>query len=303
MSETSPRMGWTYPSQHDDPWFDGFVDFVRATDASGFAAREDRNLILTGGGLLSWSPGGSGLTWSEAFLVFSPSTGFFTRIVANSLAPADGQVIRAEITRHPGQNVNVAAEVANIALNTDDSLILGLRVGTNFIFRNAMIMQAGTVIEAEDFFSGGGGGGGGIGGAFKYVAPGDSVSVLPNTQINVDGKVVVDGRVFLNGHMRFIGRWHTPPQVLPIIGEAAEIPNNCIARIDPTYGPFTLTLRPRGTPGEKVELISISDAATPPVVTVDGQGPLLGGLPSRQLTTPREYLRLERVKGNGWMVG
>jgi hypothetical protein len=296
-------MLWPYPEQHQDPWYEVFVDLIRALDASGFAAREDRNIILTGGGTLSWLPTTSGLTWTEDFLVFSPSTGFFSRIVADDLQPADGQVIRAEIIRHPGQNTNVAAEVANIAKNTDDSFLLGIRLGSNFIFRNGMILQSGTVIQAEDFFSGGGGGGGGgTGAVFKRILPDDSAFIPANTQVNIDGRVTIDGHLYVNGHMRIIGRWDTPPQVLPIIGEAAEIPNNCIARIDPKNGPFTLTLRPRGVPGQRVKLISISDAPVPPVVTVHGKGPLLGGQVSRQLTTPREYLQLERMKGHGWMV-
>jgi hypothetical protein len=302
VANSSPRMLWPYPEQRQDPWYEVFVDLIRALDASGFAAREDRNLILTGGGLMSWFPGGAGLTWDSDFLVFSPSTGFFSRIVANSLAPDDGQVIRAEIVRHPGQNVNVAAEVASIAKNTDDSLILGIRLGTNFIFRNGMIIQTGTVIPAEDFWSGGGGGGGGLAGAFKYVAPSEYISVPSHTQINVDGRVIIDGRVSLNGHMRFIGRWHTPPKVLQVVGEAAEIPNNCIVPVDPTNGPFTLTLKPRGVPGEGIELFSISDDPVPPSVTIFGNGPLIGGLPSIVMDTPREVRRLIRKRGHGLMV-
>lgn len=197
MAETSPRMLWTYPEQHQDPWWDAFVDFIRAVDASGFAAREDRNLILGGGGDLTWVPGTTGLTWSEDFIVFSPSTGFFSRITAATLAPADGQVIRAEITRHPGQNVNVAAEIADIAQNTDNSLVLGIRIGTNFVFRNGFLIQNGTIISAIDFFSGGGGGGGSSSVAFFHgpvvtsAASPYSTIVRETVKVNPVGGVVV----------------------------------------------------------------------------------------------------------------
>lgn len=160
MPEQSPRLSWPFPGRDDDPWFDGFVDFVRALDATGFAHREDRNLILAGGGTLTWDASGSGLTWSEDFLVFSPTTGFFTRLVADSLAPDDGQVIRAEIVRAPGSNRNVSAEVAGIALNTNDSMLLGIRIGDNFFFRNGAAIKDGVTVDAIDLFSGSGGGGG-----------------------------------------------------------------------------------------------------------------------------------------------
>jgi hypothetical protein len=151
-------MLWPFPDRDQDPWWDAFVDFIRSLDSSGFAAREDRNLILQGGGDLSWDAAGPGLTWSEDFTILSPSTGFYSRIVANTLAPNDGQVIRAEITRAPGQNVNVAATVANIADNTDNSLVLGVRLGDTFVFRNGLRILDGTNISAEEFFQGGGAG-------------------------------------------------------------------------------------------------------------------------------------------------
>lgn len=199
MSETSPRMLWVFPSQHDDPWWDNFMDFVRSMDASGFAAREDRNLILAGGGELSWYPATTGLTWSEDFLIFSPSTGFFTRIVANALAPADGEIIRAEITRHPGQNVNAAAEVASIAQNTDDSLILGIRIGSNFIFRNGFYIQDGIVKDAEDLFAGGG-----DNFSYKTIVAGRTVTIPENQQMVLVGGITIDGALNIDGELALI---------------------------------------------------------------------------------------------------
>jgi hypothetical protein len=138
-------------------------------------------------------------------------------------------------------------------------------------------------------------------GAFKEVVAGDLVTVPSKIQVNVDGRVKMNGHLVLNGHLRMIGRRRTP-RMLPLISGAQEIPNNSRGAIDPSGGPYTLTLKPRGTPGELVELVSISDAGSPPAITVDGQGPLLGGQSSRQITSPREYLRLRRERGNGWSV-
>lgn len=160
MSELSPRMNWTYPSRDEDPWWERFVDFVRSMDASGFASREDRNVILSGGGTLTWNVG-VGLTWTEPFQVFSPSTGFFTYIAPSTALVAEGEVIRFDIVRSPGQNNTVAAVVAPFAENNDNSLLLGMRVGDYFYFRSGQAIADGTTIVSDDFFSGGGGGGGG----------------------------------------------------------------------------------------------------------------------------------------------
>ena len=158
MSELSPRMSWTYPSRDEDPWWDRFVDFVRSMDASGFAAREDRNVILSGGGTLSWDAGSAGLEWTQPFRFFSPSTGYFTLVAPAVLAPADGEVIRFDIVRHPGMSNQVAAEVAPYAENTDNSMLLGVRYGGYFYFRTGLSIADGTVIAADDFWQGGGGG-------------------------------------------------------------------------------------------------------------------------------------------------
>lgn len=200
MADLSPRMLWPFASENQDPWHDAYVDQLRAQDASGFAAREDRNLILAGGGTLTWNTV-TGLTWTSAFLVWSPSTGFFSVLVPSTLLPLAGQIIRAEITRAPGQNVNVLPEVANIALNTDNSLVLGLRSGTNFIFRNGALIKNGTTIEAEDLF---GGGGGDDNFSYKVVVVDKSVTVPEHQQMVVSGGFTLDGELILDGELALI---------------------------------------------------------------------------------------------------
>lgn len=138
-------------------------------------------------------------------------------------------------------------------------------------------------------------------GAFKKVDAGDTITVPSNIQVNFDGKVQMNGRVILNGHMRMIGR-RRHSQQLPLISGAQVVPNNSYAEVDPTGGPYQLDLEPKGTPGEGVLLVSNSDVVAPPVITVNGMGPKIGGQISRQLTSPREYLRLRRNRGNSWAV-
>ena len=242
MADNSPRMLWPFPEQFEEPFWDTFVDFIRALDASGFAAREDRNIILGGGGQLTWNVG-AGLTWSEDFVFLSPSTGYYNRVTAATLVPNDGQIIKFDVTRHPGQNVTAAAAVANIAENTDDSYILGIRIGTNFIFRNGFWIKNGTIIDAEDLFSGSGGGGSNLevqdegvtltasaslmdfvgegveatmpvaneieiniprNFSFKTVPVGEQVTIPTNQQMIVSGGITIDGSLVIDGELALI---------------------------------------------------------------------------------------------------
>jgi hypothetical protein len=144
-----------------------------------------------------------------------------------------------------------------------------------------------------------GGGGGGAG--FKYVPPLDRVEVPSNSLMLLEGHTVMDGYVKLNGHMRIIGR-RRHPKVLPIVSQESEIPNNCIVPLDPTAGPFTLWLQPRGRPDESVVIVSQSDDPTPPPITVNGRGPRIGGQLTRLIDTPRESLSMVRRRGHSWEV-
>lgn len=200
MAEHSPRMDWPFPSAEEDPWYERFVSFVRSADASGFASREDRNLMFFGGGTITWS--GGSLTWTEPFRVFSPSTGFSTLIAATTLALTDGQVIRAEIVRHPGQNNSVAAEVAGFANNTDNSLLLGTRQGTTFYFRSGQAILDGVTIESEDLFAGGAQGADNF--SWKIVPEEEVVTVPEFQQMVVEGGITIDGELILDGELALI---------------------------------------------------------------------------------------------------
>jgi hypothetical protein len=136
---------------------------------------------------------------------------------------------------------------------------------------------------------------------FKLIEPGETITIPSKRQVFLDGHVKMNGRLFIDGHLRFIGR-RRHPRLIPVVGEACEVPNNSIVPVDPTNGPFTIRVRTRGTPGEGHLFYSVSDDPTPPVVTVAGQGPLIGGQATQQITTPREYLRLMRRRGNSHAV-
>lgn len=198
MSELSPRMEWTFPSEEEDPWYDRFVDFIRSLDASGFAAREDRNIILSGGGTISWSTG-AGLTWTSPFQIFSPSTGFFTQLQPTTVVLADGEVIRFNIVRHPGQNNNVAPVAAPYAENTDNSMLLGMRVGDNFYFRSGQAMGDGDSLSELELF-----GGGANNFSWKTIPEGVSVTIPENQQMVLVGGITINGELNIEGELAFV---------------------------------------------------------------------------------------------------
>ena len=52
MPNTS-KMAWPYPTENQDPWWDAYVSLMTAMDASGFASREDRSIVVMEGGRIT----------------------------------------------------------------------------------------------------------------------------------------------------------------------------------------------------------------------------------------------------------
>lgn len=157
----STRMGWAYPSENQRPWFDAFEDFVGAVDASGFAAREDRNAILSDGGTIGWSAGTSTLTWSSSIMILSAATGFRWEVAAGTATLDDGEILYATLNRSPTLNTTVSVSVASQMPSTDGAFALAFRSGGVLYFRNGTQLNDGDTITGIGGGSGGGGGGSG----------------------------------------------------------------------------------------------------------------------------------------------
>ena len=70
---TSPRMGWPYPEENQDPFWDAFTAFVAAQDASVFALKEDRDFLIMKGGTVSFTASSGLLSWSQAIEMSLPT--------------------------------------------------------------------------------------------------------------------------------------------------------------------------------------------------------------------------------------
>jgi hypothetical protein len=143
MSETSPRMGWAFPSADADPWFDEFEDFVLATDASGYAAREDRSLVFAGGGTVQWVLGSETLSWSAAIEILSPIGGHLISVAAGSETLAEGELLYLDLTRQALSNVSATLQKATQVPSSDQAIILCFRRNNRVFFRTGFSLGNG----------------------------------------------------------------------------------------------------------------------------------------------------------------
>ena len=87
------QMIWPFPDKDSDPWFEAFSSMVTAMDASGYAAREDRNIIFGGGGDVTWDAGTSTLSWVAPIVAYTMISGFRLSVPAGFIIVTDTQVI------------------------------------------------------------------------------------------------------------------------------------------------------------------------------------------------------------------
>lgn len=157
------RMKWTVPSENADPWYDAFVALFGEMDASAYASREDRNIILMGGGDITWALSTGILSWTEPLRVFSPVSGFQC-IVAAGYVQLDqsGKLLHAPLVRYPtGSNKTIIAAVASqvpVMVSGNDQLLFAVRYGNLIYWRNGLVMQDGDVVTNFRPEYGGGGG-------------------------------------------------------------------------------------------------------------------------------------------------
>lgn len=124
----SARMKWGVPGQHLDPWYDAFAAMIAEMDADAYASREDRNILLTGGGTIAFNTTSGLLTWSAAFELVAP-TGFLWTLPAGSITLAEGETLYVELSRAPTSAVTLtAAKTTQLSAVTDQRAVLALAV-------------------------------------------------------------------------------------------------------------------------------------------------------------------------------
>lgn len=141
------RMIWPFPAKDRDPWFEFFEQMVTAMDSSGYASREDRQIIMGGGGDVSFDASTDTLDWSVALDFYSLIAGFRISVAATSVTILDGEVLYLDLTRAPTQNIGVVTVIASSVPNTDNAYALAVRVGTTIYWRHGAKLESGETIN------------------------------------------------------------------------------------------------------------------------------------------------------------
>ena len=130
------KMLWPYPAKDTDPWFENFESMVTAMDSSGYAAREDRNLLLSEGGLVSFTASSGLLAWDASIVLLSPISPFKLTLPAGSVTLLDGERLYVNVTRAPSSSASLSSYVAAQVPNTNDAMLLAVRSGSDVYFKN-----------------------------------------------------------------------------------------------------------------------------------------------------------------------
>lgn len=198
----SRRMSWPYPAENTEQWFVAFENFVNAMDTSGFAARDDRHLVVSGGGTVAWTLSSNTLEWSSNINIVSAITGFKIAVEATSVTLTDGQILYAVITRAPTRNVTATIGTGTQVPNTDTALLLAVRVGDNIYWRNGLMMVDGDSFTELGASQGGGGGGAG---SYLEIGVGFTYNQVAGSPENTVGQGVFDGSLASAGNVYFKG--------------------------------------------------------------------------------------------------
>lgn len=201
---TTPRAHLPYPDEQTDPWWQKFLDLVQAIDANVFAEWEDRNLLVMGGGIVSWNAITETLTWADIIEFNSAPTGFLWRVLAGSMLVRDGEYVYFQAIRSPINNVAVGFYAGSQVptspnQNPTDSVMVAYRRGTLMYFRNGAVLDH---EESGEIFEDGPGGLENF--SYKTVIPSKTLLIPKYQQMIVSGGFEVDGTVILAGEIVLI---------------------------------------------------------------------------------------------------
>jgi hypothetical protein len=128
---------------------------VLAQDASGYAAREDRQIVLASDATFSWNAGTGVLSWNADIELLSTISGFKITIPAGNVTLTDGRLFYVVLTRAPASNITTSFAVASSVPNTDDAAVIGIRNGAFVYFRTGVRIANGESLNLFNLTGGG----------------------------------------------------------------------------------------------------------------------------------------------------
>ena len=140
MSRPSNRLQWGIPDQNINPWYDDFVSMVNQIDASVSGTVEDRNLIITGGGTITYSS--LSLSWTGDIEISPSSTGFRSTIPAGTfpVGVGAGTMWMVDLVRNPQTDLVLTSYIGTKVNSKDNTFILATFDGINMRLRSSLIV-------------------------------------------------------------------------------------------------------------------------------------------------------------------
>jgi len=133
------RTKLVYPTKGQARYFEIIKRFYEGIDGILYAHREDRNVILYGGGLLSWDSVAGTLTFNADIILLSPHKAYWETISQAAYSPItveDGEMIYVELTRSPGALIDLVPRVTNVLPQNDNAFMIAFRDGDILYIRN-----------------------------------------------------------------------------------------------------------------------------------------------------------------------
>lgn len=155
---TSPRTHFPFPDENSNPWAAVFESMVDAIDTSLYTIREDRNIIIMGGGTMTFTAGTGVLTWAADIDLFAAVTGYLWRIQPGNTTVADGQLIYITVTRAPQSLTTYTMLIGSQTPNEpagDNHILIGVRRGSKIHFRDGFLISDGDSLNVFDTSGGG----------------------------------------------------------------------------------------------------------------------------------------------------
>lgn len=151
MPSTS-RMSIPFPSQFAEEWYATWQSMMSAIDSHHFAAFEDRNFFVLGGGVWTFNASTGVVSWDDSLVFSTPSTGNPQTLLAASDTIEDGEMLTVDLSRGSSAPTTLAAGVETVISPNGATVALCIRYGNAIYFRNGMVISDG---ESLAVFSGG----------------------------------------------------------------------------------------------------------------------------------------------------
>lgn len=139
----TPRLSLQFPDDGEDPYFVKIKSFFESLDSFIFANMSDRNLVLRGGGTISFNSATNVVTWGSALELVDYVSGLLITISASSLSIADGEAAFIDTSRALSASVIATLTSAPSVGVGSGKIVVFARNGSKIIFRNGVVLDAG----------------------------------------------------------------------------------------------------------------------------------------------------------------